>query len=249
MFDPKGTGFVRRDDVCNALRWYPNEPGFLGDVEVLANDMSQRKRESVIKIILTTLATKKPKKEKLRMIKKKLEALYGTGWNVFIAEGRYWAVCSHKPGSNLTFIHRGVVYGVFQTPSDSDFMEELHGPVRPKKDRIYHSKGSLQCTELLPESDVHIIESDAPQHQRESIISIILGEMKHDGQPKEKLYRAKKRIEKLYGKEWNIFQAYGGYWGLCQYRVSTNLWFNHKGITYGAFQVPDSTDTIKSSRH
>ncbi|KAH9283545.1 hypothetical protein ECG_04440 [Echinococcus granulosus] len=97
--------------------------------------------------------------------------------------------------------------------------------------------------------DVHIIESDAPQHQRESIISIILGEMKHDGQPKEKLYRAKKRIEKLYGKEWNIFQAYGGYWGLCQYRVSTNLWFNHKGITYGAFQVPDSTDTIKSSRH
>nr|CDS17275.1 tegumental antigen [Echinococcus granulosus] len=57
--------------------------------------------------------------------------------------------------------------------------------------------------------DVHIIESDAPQHQRESIISIILGEMKHDGQPKEKLYRAKKRIEKLYGKEWNIFQAYG----------------------------------------
>ncbi|KAH9283544.1 hypothetical protein ECG_04441 [Echinococcus granulosus] len=126
MFDPKGTGFVRRDDVCNALRWYPNEPGFLGDVEVLANDMSQRKRESVIKIILTTLATKKPKKEKLRMIKKKLEALYGTGWNVFIAEGRYWAVCSHKPGSNLTFIHRGVVYGVFQTPSDSDFMEGGH---------------------------------------------------------------------------------------------------------------------------
>ncbi|KAL5962408.1 hypothetical protein TSMEX_009862 [Taenia solium] len=97
--------------------------------------------------------------------------------------------------------------------------------------------------------DVYIIESDAPQHQRESIIKIILEEMKHDGHPKEKLFRAKKRIEKLYGKEWNIFQAHGGYWGLCQYRVSTNLWFNHKGTTYGVFQVPDSKSTIKSSRH
>eukprot|EP00108_Taenia_solium_P008090 TsM_000566800 transcript=TsM_000566800 gene=TsM_000566800 len=126
MFDPKGTGFVRRDDVCNALHWYPSESGFLADVEVLANDMSQRKRESVIKIILTALASKKPKKDKLGMIKKKLDALYGSGWNVYIAEGRYWAVCSHKPGSNLTFTYHGVVYGVFQTPSDNDFMEDRH---------------------------------------------------------------------------------------------------------------------------
>lgn len=60
------------------------------------------------------------------MIKKKLDALYGSGWNVYIAEGRYWAVCSHKPGSNLTFTYQGVVYGVFQTPSENDLMEDRH---------------------------------------------------------------------------------------------------------------------------
>ena len=37
-------------------------PGFLSGVEVLANDMSQRKRESVIKVILSALAANKPKK-------------------------------------------------------------------------------------------------------------------------------------------------------------------------------------------
>nr|CDS34758.1 tegumental antigen [Hymenolepis microstoma]CDS34772.1 tegumental antigen [Hymenolepis microstoma] len=126
MFDPKGTGFVRRDDVCNALHFFPSEQGFLGDVDVLSSDMSQRKRESVIKIILSTLALRKPKKERLRIIKQKLDSLYGAGWNVYIAEGRYWAVCSHKPGSNLTFVHDGIVYGVFQTPSEDDFPDGGH---------------------------------------------------------------------------------------------------------------------------
>ncbi|KAM3172781.1 hypothetical protein ACTXT7_013845 [Hymenolepis weldensis] len=126
MFDPKGTGFVRRDDVCNALHFFPSESGFLGDVEFISSDMSQRKRESVTKIILATLAMKKPKKDKLRIIKQKLDSLYGAGWNVYIAEGRYWAVCFHKQGSNLTFVHNGIVYGVFQTPSDADFMDGEH---------------------------------------------------------------------------------------------------------------------------
>lgn len=57
------------------------------------------------------------------MVKQKLDSLYGSGWNVYIAEGRYWAVCSHKPGSNLTFVYNGVVYGVFQTPTESDLVE------------------------------------------------------------------------------------------------------------------------------
>ncbi|VDD80425.1 unnamed protein product [Mesocestoides corti] len=126
MFDPNGTGFVKRDDVCNALNCYPNQPKYLEDIEVLANDMSQRKRESVIKIMLGAFSSRKPKKDKLKEAKEKLDKLYGKGWNVYIAEGRFWAVCSHKPGSNLTFVHHGVVYGVFQTPSESDIDDEQH---------------------------------------------------------------------------------------------------------------------------
>ncbi|VDM33708.1 unnamed protein product [Hydatigera taeniaeformis] len=245
MFDPKGTGFVRRDDVCNALHWYPNEPGFLGDVEVLANDMSQRKRESVIKIILTALATKKPKKEKLRMVKKKLDALYGSGWNVYIAEGRYWAVCSHKPGSNLTFIYHGrerqihenlpaedysdsqATYKRMSTIGNADcstllrYFDELNESTNrvlttdfrnhllrwgipkdtvenymprfdPKKTGYITRKDLCSALNYYPNEpsflkDVYIIESDAPQHQRESIIKIILEEMKHGGHPKAQL--------------------------------------------------------------
>lgn len=64
----------------------------------------------------------------------KLDKLYGGGWNVYLAEGRYWSVCSHKPGSNLTFAYRGVVYGVFQTPSDEDLMDE------PSRNSLYDSE-------------------------------------------------------------------------------------------------------------
>lgn len=49
-------------------------------------------------------------------IKKEIEQVYGLKWNVFVANGNYWAMCTHKPGCNLVFQYRGAVYGVYQSP-------------------------------------------------------------------------------------------------------------------------------------
>ncbi|KAM7537917.1 hypothetical protein Aperf_G00000071616 [Anoplocephala perfoliata] len=93
--------------------------------------------------------------------------------------------------------------------------------------------------------EVDLIETDMSQHQRESIVKIVLEETKGGGPPKEGLDRIKARIEKVYGKEWSIFQAHGGFWGLCEYGQGSNLWFRHKGITYGVLRLPYSKATLK----
>lgn len=49
-------------------------------------------------------------------IKNQVEKVYGPKWNVFIASGRYWSVCTHKAGGNLVFAYKGAVYGIYQTP-------------------------------------------------------------------------------------------------------------------------------------
>ncbi|VDD80426.1 unnamed protein product [Mesocestoides corti] len=53
-------------------------------------------------------------------IKQKVEKVYGPQWNVFVANGGYWSICTHKPGGNLVFVYRGIVYGVYQTPEHDD---------------------------------------------------------------------------------------------------------------------------------
>ncbi|BHF64496.1 hypothetical protein SprV_0200750100 [Sparganum proliferum] len=120
MFDPKRTGFIKREDLCTSLNCWPNQPAILRDVEVLTTDMSAKKRESVLLLVLEGVNKRKSKQDKLQEIKARIERVYGPGWNVFMADGRYWSVCSHKPGTNLVFVHRGIVYGVHQTPAPED---------------------------------------------------------------------------------------------------------------------------------
>ncbi|VDN14459.1 unnamed protein product [Dibothriocephalus latus] len=119
-FDPKRTGFIKREDICTALNCYPNPPAILREVEILTTDMSAKKRESILLLILDGTHKKKSKQDRLQEIKERIERVYGSGWNVFMADGRYWSVCSHKPGTNLVFVHKGMVYGVHQTPAPEE---------------------------------------------------------------------------------------------------------------------------------
>nr|CDS34770.1 tegumental antigen [Hymenolepis microstoma] len=117
MADPTGSGRVTRDALCEGLRCWPNQPAILKNVQLLDSDMSLMKRESVTLLILEVISERKSKKETIDEIKKRLQAIYGEGWSVYIAEGRYWSVCSHRPGSNLAFLYQNTVYGVYQIPN------------------------------------------------------------------------------------------------------------------------------------
>lgn len=55
--------------------------------------------------------------DRIKDIKARVEKIYGSGWNCYIANGRYWSVCTHRPGTNLVFVLHDVVYGIYQTPS------------------------------------------------------------------------------------------------------------------------------------
>lgn len=59
-------------------------------------------------------------------IKRQVEHVYGPQWNVYVASGRYWALCTHKAGGNLVFAYNGVVYGIYQCP-DRDFEDSPYG--------------------------------------------------------------------------------------------------------------------------
>ncbi|VDN98613.1 unnamed protein product [Rodentolepis nana] len=112
MADPKGKGRITRDALCEGLKHWPNQPAILKNVQLLDSDMSVMKRESVTLLILEVIAERKSKKETIDEIKKRLQTLYGDGWSVYIAEGRYWSVCSHRPGSNLAFYYQNAVYAL-----------------------------------------------------------------------------------------------------------------------------------------
>lgn len=57
--------------------------------------------------------------DKLYRVKHRLERLYGMDWNIYRAEGVLYSFIQSKPGSHLCFVHNGVTYGVFQTPTSN----------------------------------------------------------------------------------------------------------------------------------
>ncbi|KAM7538123.1 hypothetical protein Aperf_G00000071607 [Anoplocephala perfoliata] len=116
MVDPTGTGYVKRDALCEGLNCYPNQPGFMKDVKLMESDMPGVKRKSVILLIVETVEKNKTKEDTLDEIIQRLEKIYGPGWNAYIADGRYWSICSHQQGSNLAFLYKDKVYGVYQSP-------------------------------------------------------------------------------------------------------------------------------------
>lgn len=133
-------GQISKTNLFNFLLHF--RPAILKNVQLLESDMSVMKRESIILLILEVVMERRSKKvrffccitfllqnlskstiyfgifqETLDEIKQRLQAIYGEGWSVYIAEGRYWSVCSHNPGSNLAFLYHNTVYGVYQTPN------------------------------------------------------------------------------------------------------------------------------------
>ncbi|VUZ56279.1 unnamed protein product [Hymenolepis diminuta] len=107
-------GQISKANLFNFLLNF--RPAILKNVQLLESDMSVMKRESIILLVLEVVLERRSKKETLDEIKQRLQAIYGEGWSVYIAEGRYWSVCSHNPGSNLAFLYQNTVYGVYQTP-------------------------------------------------------------------------------------------------------------------------------------
>lgn len=63
--------------------------------------------------------------DQLRETKNYMERIYGQGWNCYIADGRYWSICAHKPGSNLVFVYLGIAYGVFQTATFAEKQRDV----------------------------------------------------------------------------------------------------------------------------
>ncbi|KAL5962406.1 hypothetical protein TSMEX_009860 [Taenia solium] len=114
--DPSGKGTIRREALCEALKCWPNQPAILRDVEVIESDMSAMKRESIILLMLEVVSERRPKRETIEEIRRRLEKIYGDGWSCYIAEGRYWSICAHRQGSNLAFVYKKMIYGVYQTP-------------------------------------------------------------------------------------------------------------------------------------
>ncbi|KAH9282841.1 hypothetical protein ECG_04438 [Echinococcus granulosus] len=116
LIDPTGKGTITREALCDALKCWPNQPAILRDVEVIDSDMPSMKRESIILLMLEVVLEKRAKKETIEEIRRRLEKIYGNGWSCYIAEGRFWSICAHRQGSNLAFLYKKMVYGVFQTP-------------------------------------------------------------------------------------------------------------------------------------
>ncbi|VDD80427.1 unnamed protein product [Mesocestoides corti] len=118
MVDPRNTGYIKREDICRALNFSPTRPTALQDVSVISTDMPGKQRDSIILLVLEILAQNRKKAVILQELKERLEIVYGGKWSCFIAEGRYWSICSHKPGKNLVFSYRGYVYGVSESPDN-----------------------------------------------------------------------------------------------------------------------------------
>ncbi|EUB64350.1 hypothetical protein ECG_04439 [Echinococcus granulosus] len=109
-------GRFTREELCKGLDFLPEQPAGLREVEILCRDMPIRKSESIQVIVLNALNSHSSKKDVVAKIKREVEHIYGPQWNVFIANGHYWAVCTHRPGGNLVFSYQGVVYGVYHSP-------------------------------------------------------------------------------------------------------------------------------------
>ncbi|KAL7064097.1 hypothetical protein AAHC03_04935 [Spirometra sp. Aus1] len=120
MADPDGNGYITRDELCSTLNCWPNRPRELRDVKVLQSDMPLMKRESMILLICDCANKRGSNHDIASQIKKRIEAVYGDGWSVFVVDGRFWSVQAHKPGSNLVFVYKDLVYGIFQSPGIKD---------------------------------------------------------------------------------------------------------------------------------
>ncbi|BHF64495.1 hypothetical protein SprV_0200750000 [Sparganum proliferum] len=120
MADPDGNGYITRDELCSTLNCWPDRPRELNDVKVLQSDMPLKQRESMILLICDCANKRGSKHDIARQIKKRVEAIYGDGWNVLVVDGRFWLVQAHKPGSNLVFVYKNLVYGISQAPGIKD---------------------------------------------------------------------------------------------------------------------------------
>uniref|UniRef100_A0A0X3PQL2 Dynein light chain type 1 n=1 Tax=Schistocephalus solidus TaxID=70667 RepID=A0A0X3PQL2_SCHSO len=117
MADYKDNGYITRDELCSALNCWPDRPEELKDVKVLNTDMPLKKRESIILLVCDCANKWNHKYDLVIEIKKRIEGVYGNVWNAFVVDGRFWSIYTHKPGSNLVFVSKGIVYGVYQSPN------------------------------------------------------------------------------------------------------------------------------------
>uniref|UniRef100_A0A183SJD2 DDE Tnp4 domain-containing protein n=1 Tax=Schistocephalus solidus TaxID=70667 RepID=A0A183SJD2_SCHSO len=192
----------------------------LKDVKVLNTDMPLKKRESIILLVCDCANKWNHKYDLVIEIKKRIEGVYGNVWNAFVVDGRFWSIYTHKPGSNLVFVSKGIGLN----PSC------LYRPA------------------ILRE--VEVLTTDMSAKKKESILLLVLeGVNKKKSKQltihclcfiniQERLQEIKERIERVYGLGWNVFMADGRYWSVCSHKPGTNLVFVHKGIVYGVHQTP-----------
>ncbi|VUZ56275.1 unnamed protein product [Hymenolepis diminuta] len=112
----KGTGVIHRKDLCRPTDMPSNSLPALRDVQILNSDMKQKQAESIMLYVVEIIKKKKSKKDQLEDLKKRLEEVYGRGWNCYMTDGKFYSVCSHEAGTSLVFILNDMVYGVFRTP-------------------------------------------------------------------------------------------------------------------------------------
>nr|CDS34768.1 tegumental protein [Hymenolepis microstoma]CUU98053.1 tegumental protein [Hymenolepis microstoma] len=112
----KGTGVIHRKDLCRPTDIPCNSLPLLRDVQILNSDMKQKQAESIMLYVVELIRRKKSKKDQLEDLKKRLEEVYGKGWNCYMTDGKFYSVCSHEAGTSLVFVLNEMVYGVFRTP-------------------------------------------------------------------------------------------------------------------------------------
>ncbi|KAM7537850.1 hypothetical protein Aperf_G00000071573 [Anoplocephala perfoliata] len=112
----RGSGVIRRRDLCKSADVpYSSLPALRG-VQILNSDMKQKQAESIMLYVVRSMRGKQSKKDQLEDLKKRLEKVYGSGWNCYMTDGKFYSVCSHEKGTSLVFILNDMVYGVFRTP-------------------------------------------------------------------------------------------------------------------------------------
>ncbi|KAH9282833.1 hypothetical protein ECG_04436 [Echinococcus granulosus] len=115
----KGTGVIHRKDLCKPNEIPSNTLPALRDIQILNSDMNQKQAESIMLYVVDVIRRKKSKKDQLEDLKKRLEEVYGRGWNCYMTDGKFYSVCSHEAGTSLVFLLNEMVYGVFRTPYTS----------------------------------------------------------------------------------------------------------------------------------
>ncbi|KAL5962405.1 Dynein light chain [Taenia solium] len=115
----RGTGVIHRKDLCKPNEILCNTLPALRDVQILNSDMNQKQAESIMLYVVDVIKRKKSKKDQLEDLKKRLEEVYGKGWNCYMTDGKFYSVCSHEAGTSLVFLLNDMVYGVFRTPCAS----------------------------------------------------------------------------------------------------------------------------------